>query len=581
MTKAGLFERIGVIADMAQSYEGSYDLVVATVDATAEARAGAINFQIFLPDELAVPSYHYYELYTTLVLPPERWTSLIVRAHQRGLQVVANIFGAESAAWLAEAGIDAFKIHAADVGNLPLLRRIGVLQKPVVLSAGGSTLGEISRALRVLAQCRVPEVGLIAGVQNTPTALDETHLARIRLLKDRFNRSVGYADHLDAEAPLAPVVPLLAVGAGADFVEKHITLARSLKREDYMSALNPDEFAEFVQRFHEARRCVGLPGGELGDGEQAYRDGMKKRVVAKRPLQAGQTLAEDDLALLRTDEPSDLWTLEHAVGRSLVRAIPKHGSIAERDLSAPPAALKRLVAVLLCRATSSRLYAKPLQRIGDRTILEHLVGQLRSIRRLDQIVLAVSDGPANAGFIELAKHLDLDYVTGDEQDGLSRMLRAADCARADTIVRVTTENPFLYLDNIDQLIETHAARQADLTFCDRLPDGAFVELLEVSALRRSHEQGEARHRSAWVALYIKEHPEQFRIATLLPPEELQRPEIRLTVDYPEDLIVMRKIYETFHGRMPIPIRSIITFLDEHPEIAGINHGIEAGPVPVS
>ncbi|MBI3011129.1 MAG: N-acetylneuraminate synthase family protein [Candidatus Omnitrophica bacterium] len=580
MNGEGVFRSVSVIADMALSYEGSYDLALATVEAAAEAHAGAINFQIFLADELAVPGYHYYPLYTRLELPPERWASLITHAHQRGLKVTANVFGAATAMWLAEAGVDAFKVHAADVGNRPFLQRIGALGKPVLLSAGGSTLGEISHALRVLQQHGAPEVALLAGVQNTPTAVDDTHLARIRLLKERFGLPVGYADHLDADAPLAPVVPLLAIAAGADFVEKHITLARALKRGDYVSALNPDEFAEFVLRLHEARRCVGVPGGDLGEGELSYREGMKKRVVARRSLEAGHALREEDLTLLRTDEPSDLWTLEHAVGRAVSRTISQYGSIGERDLSARPDALKRLVAVLLCRASSSRLYAKPLQRVGDKTILEHLIGQIRLIPRLDEIILAISEGPANAGFVKLANQLDLDYVIGDEEDGLSRMLRAAEFARADTVFRVTTENPFLHIENINQLIETHAERQSDLTYCDRLPEGTFSELVELSALRRSYERGTRRHRSAWVNLYIREHPEQFRIATLLPPEELQRPEIRLTVDYPEDLIVARKVYEAFDGRMPIPIRSIIRFLDEHPEIKAINQGLEVGALPV-
>ncbi len=246
------------------------------------------------------------------------------------------------------------------------------------------------------------------------------------------------------------------------------------------------------------------------------------------------------------------------------------------SLAPKAAADRRIVAVLLCRAGSSRLYAKPLQRIGDRTILEHLIDQIRSVSRVSDIVLAISDGPENGGFVQLANKLGLEYVFGDEEDGLSRMIRAAEFANADIVFRVTTENPYIYLENIDQLIDRHLDEQADLTVCENLPDGAFVELINTAALKRAHAEGEPRHRSAWVTLYISEHPEIFKILRMLPPEELRRPDIRLTVDYPEDLIVVRAIYEAFEGRMPIPVPAIIKFLDEHPEINAVNGHIDAG-----
>ncbi len=232
--------------------------------------------------------------------------------------------------------------------------------------------------------------------------------------------------------------------------------------------------------------------------------------------------------------------------------------------------------MLLCRATSTRLHAKPLQMLGDRTILEHLIDQIRSIPRIDQIVLAISDGSDHGAFIALADRLGLDYVIGDEIDGLRRMIQAAEFAGADTVFRVTTENPFLELDHVPALIDTHMNQGADLTVCERLPEGAYAELIELSALQRSHAAGGAAYRTAWVTRYIFDHPEEFTIVKRLPPEALQRPDIRLTVDYPEDLVVVRKIYEAFAGKMPISIAAIIQFLDEHPEIKAINGAIEAG-----
>jgi len=573
---SNFFEEITIIAEVAQSYEGSFDLALASIDAAAQAQADLVNFQVFAADELAVPSYHYFDLYRRIELPITQWQELFEHARRQGLKVMANVFGPRTAEKLAKIGVSALKVHAADTANLPFLRHLADLGKPVLLSTGGSTLSEVSHAIKILhAQGKV-DVALILGVQNSPTSPEDTNLARIRLLKERFRLPVGYADHIDGETPLAEVIAPLAFAAGADFVEKHINLARSIKREDYISALNPDEFGQMVTRVKEARRCIGLPGGDVGNGELAYREQMKKRVVARKDLEAGQSLTYEDLDLLRIDSPSDLWSLESAIGRTLLQPVQKYQVLQSKDLAEKPGDLKRVVAVLLCRATSTRLHAKPLHLIGDKTILELLISQIKMVSRIDDIILAISEGPENAAFVKVAKRLGLDYIFGDEEDGLKRMIKAAEFARADTVFRTTTENPFLYIDNLNEMIETHLQHGSDLTVCENLPDGTYAEIIELSALKRSHLEGEERHRSAWVSLYIYENPDKFKTVKLLPPKEVRRSDIRLTVDYPEDLIVMRRIYEAFGGEMPIPIASIIRFLDEHPEIRAINGNIDAG-----
>ena len=571
------FQQITVIAEVAQSYEGSFDLALASIDAAAQAKADMVNFQVFAAEELAVPSYHYFDLYRRIELSINQWQELFDHTRRLGLGVMANVFGPHTAEKLASIGVTALKVHAADTANLPFLRFLADLGKPVLVSTGGSTIGEVNHAIKILQSKDKVDVGVILGVQNSPTTPEDTNLARIRLLKERFGLPVGYADHIDGETPLARTIAPLAFAAGADFVEKHINLARSIKREDYISAFNPDEFAEMVARLREARRCIGVSGGDVGEGEHTYREQMKKRVVARKNLEDGQVLTYGDLDLLRIDSPSDLWSLESAIGRTLLRPIQKHNVLQSQDLSDKPGSLKRVVAVLLCRAKSTRLYAKPLQLIGDKTILERLISQIKMVSRIDDIILAISEGPENDDFVRAARRLGLEYVLGDENDGLSRMIKAAEFARTDTIFRTTSENPFLYIDNLNDMIETHFQEGADLTVCENLPDGTYAEIIELSALQRSYIEGEDRHRSAWVSLYINENPDKFNIVKVLPPEEVRRPDIRLTVDYPEDLIVMRRIYETFGGKMPIPISSIIRFLDEHPEVKAINANMNAGP----
>ena len=236
----------------------------------------------------------------------------------------------------------------------------------------------------------------------------------------------------------------------------------------------------------------------------------------------------------------------------------------------------KVAAVLACRVQSSRLYAKPLQRIGNKTILEHQLDQLESLKRVDHIVLAISEGLENEPFKEIARQRGHSVVVGDQIDVLGRLIQGAQHVNAETILRTTTEDPFVYVDGFDEVLTTHHEGGYDISGMMHLPDGAGFELIQREALERSHREGMAKHRSELCSLYIWEHLDKFKMRKVMPPPALRRSDIRLTVDYPEDLMVMRKIYEAFDGKMPIPIGEIIKFLDANPSIRAINKDVDRG-----
>ena len=154
---------------------------------------------------------------------------------------------------------------------------------------------------------------------------------------------------------------------------------------------------------------------------------------------------------------------------------------------------------------------------------------------------------------------------------------AGEKGRAELILRATTESPFLYTDNIEEMVAQHLAEGAALTVCEGLPDGAYCEIVTLSALKDAHEHGEARHRSELCTLYMFEHPERYKTVKLLAPEKVRRPDLRLTVDYPEDLIVCRQVAEALGKDGPLfPLEAVVEYLDAHPKLNTMNNGIDAG-----
>jgi spore coat polysaccharide biosynthesis protein SpsF len=232
-----------------------------------------------------------------------------------------------------------------------------------------------------------------------------------------------------------------------------------------------------------------------------------------------------------------------------------------------------VVIVVSARMASARRPGKALATLAGEPLLSVLLRRMAAVRGVDGVVLATSDRPENDVLVELAERSGFASFRGDEEDVLRRHL---DCARAHGarhVVRVTGDNPLTDLETIERLVPAHLAAEADYTYVpgDALLMGILAEVVATSALQRSWERGGARHRSELVTLYIKEHPEEFRIATVDLPADLYRPEYRLTVDEEEDVRLMQALFARLGGAgRVVATREALALLDREPDLARIN-----------
>lgn len=234
---------------------------------------------------------------------------------------------------------------------------------------------------------------------------------------------------------------------------------------------------------------------------------------------------------------------------------------------------RKLVAAVACRNQGSRLYAKPLQNLdverGVR-IIDQIIDCLRSITCVDDIVLGISEGDENEVYKRVAEEKSLGWIVGDQKDVLSRLIRCGERAGATDVFRVTSESPFLYFQPIEALWRQHQAEEADVTFLWNSIDGTGCEVYTLDALRASHDRGDDRHRSELCSLYVREHPDQFKIIRVDAPDALVRKDLRLTVDYPEDLVVCRAVYQALKAQAPrISVPDIVRYLDAHPALVSL------------
>lgn len=329
--------RVEIIAEAAQGFEGDPSLALQLTRAAVQAGADAVKFQLVYADELATPDYQHYELFRRLEMPREAWQAVVDEAHGAGRHCYFDVFGPRSLAQAADLRADGVKIHASDLFNAELVSAAKGRASRLLLALGGVSADELDTLLRRYALAPGDPVTLLYGVQAEPTPPEAIHLRRLGALRARFpGYAFGFMDHTDGASPDALTVAAAALPFGIACLEKHITLDRTLELEDYVSALEPQAFAEFVRRIRVAETALGTERLEPTPIEREYRRKVTKVVVAQERLRRGEVATRGSLELKRTSQPvttGSLHELERVVGRTLAVDVEPHQPITAEMLA--------------------------------------------------------------------------------------------------------------------------------------------------------------------------------------------------------------------------------------------------------
>ena len=241
----------------------------------------------------------------------------------------------------------------------------------------------------------------------------------------------------------------------------------------------------------------------------------------------------------------------------------------------------RVVGLVAVRMKSTRLKQKALLDLNGLPLILQLLRRVKCARRVDDIVLCTSTHPDDAILLKITEENGFKRFAGSESDIIHRFVKAGEIEQADVIVRVTGDNPFTDPEILDTLIKSHLETDADYTRMDRLPIGITPEVINMSAMKTLLERAEDRSHSEYLTLFFLDHPEVFKINVLDAPETLARPDYRLTVDYPEDYLLIKEVLRFCIRLDTFGTRDIIRFLDSHPEIAGMNARVPLSKIPPS
>lgn len=334
-----------IIAEMAWSHDGSLENAQRIIKAASEAKADAVKFHITSIDEYMVPHYRsgkdrasvskegksLYDYLRSINLSQKDWETLFNFAKEQNLLIIAMCNDLESLNFASNLDPDIYDIHFSCLSDEDFVKEVAKKRKPVFLSIGASTLGEIEKAVFWIKEMGNEEIALIYGFQNYPTKPENINIRYIPSLKQIFSVPVGFADHTDGGSELAMIIPVAALSVGANIIEKHITYDRNVRGEDYESALNPDDLKKFVVFIREVEKALGSPALRLlSQAELKYREVAKKRTVAKFDISKNTKITKDMIAFKRSDEGIYPEESKFLIGRITKYDIKKNEGITWR-----------------------------------------------------------------------------------------------------------------------------------------------------------------------------------------------------------------------------------------------------------
>ena len=328
-----------VIAEVAQSHDGSLGMAHAFIDAAARAGAGAIKFQTHFASEESTPAEPWrvrfssqdatrYDYWRRMEFKDDQWLELKKHADDRGLIFLSSPFSRRAVELLERIGVPAWKVASGEMANYPLLDSMLATGKPMLLSTGMSPWTEIDAAVaRVRAAGR--PLAVMQCTTEYPCPAEKAGLNLLAEMRSRYECPVGFSDHSGQI-----YAGLAAASLGATLVEVHVAFSREMFGPDVPSSVTFDELRQLTEGVAFITRALANPvdKNRIAADKQELRSIFGRSIVAAIDLQAGTALAESHVAFKKPGTGLALSRLGEVLGRRLRRPLARDQQLRLDDL---------------------------------------------------------------------------------------------------------------------------------------------------------------------------------------------------------------------------------------------------------
>ncbi len=313
-----------IVAELSGNHNQDYNRALELVHAAKEAGADAIKLQTYTADTITIdcdaPIFQInegtiwdgrtlYDLYQEAYTPWDWQPRIMEEANKLGMECFSSPFDFTSVDFLEEMNVPAYKIASYEINDIPLIRKVAKLHKPIIFATGIAYPEDICLALDVCKEEGNENIFLLKCVSSYPTPYEEVHLNIIPTLAKTYGCLTGLSDHT-----MGTAVAVGSIALGAKMVEKHLTLRRSDGGPDSAFSMEPEEFAKMVKDIRIVEKALGSSEYKLTPTQELEHGGSRSLFVVK-DIAAGEILTPDNIRSIRPGDGLHTKHYDEILGR--------------------------------------------------------------------------------------------------------------------------------------------------------------------------------------------------------------------------------------------------------------------------
>ena len=321
-----------IVAEMSANHLQDFDRAKAIIKAAADAGADAVKLQTYTADTITLDCDNDYfqitqgtiwdgttlhKLYEEAYTPWEWQPELMKYANELGLECFSSPFDPTAVDFMEKMNMPAYKVASFEINDIPLIRKIARLQKPIIFATGIAYLEDIERALRVCKEEGNEQVILLKCTSTYPSPYEAMNLKVIPNMAQVFDCSTGLSDH-----SMGCAVAVASVALGAKMVEKHLTLSREDGGPDAEFSMEPAEFKQMVDEIRIVEKALGKVTYELTDQQKRSREDGRSLFVVK-DIKAGEMFTEENVRSIRPNFGMHTMYYEEILGKKAKTDVAK------------------------------------------------------------------------------------------------------------------------------------------------------------------------------------------------------------------------------------------------------------------
>nr|WP_297705448.1 pseudaminic acid synthase [uncultured Butyrivibrio sp.] len=330
--KVGANSRAMIVAELSGNHNGDYNRAKEIIHAAAEAGADAVKLQTYTADTITIDcdkpwfmtsegslweGRTLHDLYKEAYTPWEWHAGLIEEANKLGMECFSSPFDFTAVDYLEDLKVPAYKIASFEINDIPLIRKIAKLHKPIIFATGIAYEEDIKLALDTCKEEGNDQIILLKCVSAYPTPYNMVNLRMMQNLADKYDCLVGLSDHT-----LGNVVATGSIALGGKMIEKHLTLNRSAGGVDDAFSMEPEEFAKMVKDVRIMEEALGSYEYELSD-KQASERRLSRSLFVVEDIKAGEKLTPENVRSIRPGNGMHTKHYEEVLGMTAVKDLEK------------------------------------------------------------------------------------------------------------------------------------------------------------------------------------------------------------------------------------------------------------------